>query len=90
MLKLVPKSQFKRDLKRCKKRGKDLNYLNEITKLLKEKKPLPAKNEDHPLTGNWSDYRECHIKSDWVLIYQVTKQDLILVRTGTHSDLFKK
>ena len=90
MLKIVPKSQFKRDLRLCKRRGKNINSLNKIIQLLQEQKPLPTKTRDHQLTGSMADYRDCHIEPDWILLYQVIDEDLILVRTGTHSDLFKK
>jgi len=67
-----------------------MNKLKKIISLLCEGKKLPAKNKDHFLSGNWSNYRECHIEPDWLLIYQVNTDDLLieLIRLGSHSELF--
>lgn len=82
---IVVTTQFKKDYKLVKKRKLDLNLLrNTIVKLIDGEK-LPS---DHILFGNWSRYRECHIQSDWLLIYKLQSNLIILVRTGTHSDLF--
>lgn len=80
---------FRKDLKRAKKRGLDLNLLNEIVTLLQTGEKLPDKYKDHVLTGNWVGHRECHIQPDWLLIYRIVEDKLILslVRTGSHSDL---
>ncbi|MDE7294549.1 MAG: type II toxin-antitoxin system YafQ family toxin [Oscillospiraceae bacterium] len=80
---------FKRDLKRAQKRGCDMNLLLEIVDKLQNGEPLPEKNKDHALTGNWREHRECHITPDWLLVYRIFENTLILslVRTGTHSDL---
>lgn len=85
-------SVFKKELKKAKKRGLDLQLLNEIVTKLQCGEPLPDKNKDHALTGNWVHHRECHIQPDWLLIYRVIENELILllVRTGTHSDLLDK
>ena len=85
-------SVFKKELKKAKKRGLDLQLLNEIVTKLQCGEPLPDKNKDHALTGNWVHHRECHIQPDWLLIYRVIENELILllVRTGMHSDLFDK
>jgi mRNA interferase YafQ len=80
--------RFLRDIKRIKKRGLDLSKLRHVVTLLSEKQPLPIRYRDHALTGNWIGHRDCHIQPDWVLIYQIDDDDLILERTGTHSDLF--
>ena len=88
MIHITTKSQFKRDLKLCHKRGKDIDKLENIVNLLQQDQSLSQKYHDHQLTGKWKDHRECHIEPDWLLIYQLTKLNLILVRTGTHSDLF--
>ncbi len=82
--------QFSRDVKRLRKRGKDLYVLKEVVKLLAEGIALPASYRDHPLIGPWLPSRDCHIEADWILIYTVEKDSLRLERTGTHSDLFKK
>ena len=72
------------------RRGKDLGKLQAVLHKLVNQEPLEAHYRDHRLTGNYRDYRECHIESDWLLIYRTTATELYLVRTGTHSDLFKE
>lgn len=89
MRNIVRSSQFKRDVKLAQKRGKDMSRLREILVLLVDGVALPARCRDHPLSGEWKAYRDCHIEPDWLLIYKVEGNDLYLVRTGTHSDLFK-
>lgn len=89
MLRPVYTSQFNKDVKRDKKRGKDLKTLKEIVCLLIEEKSLPVKNKDHKLGGNFNECRECHIEPDWLLIYKIEAENIFFVRTGTHSDLFK-
>jgi len=81
-------AQFRRDVKLAERRGKDLSELRELILLLAEGQPLPPRYKDHPLSGDWKQYRDCHIESDWLLIYKIEGDDLYLVRTGTHSDLF--
>jgi mRNA interferase YafQ len=81
--------QFSRDVKRMRKRGKDLDKLREVVKLLAEGIPLPENYKDHPLVGSWQPSRDCHIEADWLLIYTAEVDSLRLERTGTHSDLFK-
>ena len=88
MLLLKTTSRFLKDLKLAKKRGYDLDKLEAIVDLLQAQSPLPPKNKDHTLTGEWSYHRECHIQPDWLLIYRIEATFLILERTGTHSDLF--
>lgn len=82
-------SQFKRDVKKIKKAGKDAAKLREIMEKIVEGKSLDEKYRDHALTGNYRQTRECHIEPDWLLIYKLTKENLILIRTGSHSELFK-
>lgn len=84
--------QFKKDYKLAKKQGLDLEKLKEIIYLLANGETLPEKNRDHPLKGNYSGHRECHIEPDWLLIYKIERDMLVLslVRTGSHSHLFKK
>jgi mRNA interferase YafQ len=89
MKKVSQTRQFSRDVKRMRKRGKDLHKLQEIVKLLAEGTPLPAYHRDHPLIGPWQPSRDCHIEADWILIYTAYRDSLRLERTGTHSDLFK-
>ena len=80
--------QFKKDVKRMRKRGKDLEKVKAVIDLLVDEEPLPPKNRDHKLGGNWIGRRDCHIEPDWILIYKLTEDELLLERTGTHSDLF--
>lgn len=82
-------SQFKRDVKKIKKAGKDATKLREIIEKIVEGESLDEKYRDHALTGNYRQTRECHIEPDWLLIYKLTKENLILIRTGSHSELFK-
>ena len=88
MRSLVRGAQFRRDVKLAERRGKDMSKLREVILLLAEGKPLPPRYKDHPLSGEWKHYRDCHIEPDWLLIYKIEGDDLYLVRTGTHSDLF--
>ena len=90
MLKLRTTSKFRKDYKLAKKRGLDIDLLEQVIDLLLEEKPLDKKYKDHPLTGNYIGFRECHIQPDWLLIYAVDHGQLVLTasRTGTHSDLF--
>lgn len=85
-----PSSRFKRDLKLVKRRGYDERLLTEVIKKLASGSILGEKYLDHALSGNYKGFRECHITSDWLLIYQIREEKLLLLltRTGTHSDLF--
>jgi mRNA interferase YafQ len=89
MLEPIYRKKFQKDLQLAKKRGKDLSKLSPIISNLINQNPLDKKLLDHPLKGNYSDCRECHIEPDWLLIYLPTKTSITFVRTGTHSDLFK-
>ncbi len=82
-------AKFRRDLKRCKKRGYDLDLLEEVLDLLREGTPLPKTYKDHMLKGEWSGCHDCHIQPDWVLIYETDDDSVTLERTGTHADLFE-
>ena len=88
MLNLQTQKQFEKDLIKAKKRGKDMSKINDIVTQLINSSPLPAKNREHKLQGDFKNCWECHIEPDWLLIYQRTATDIILIRTGTHSDLF--
>lgn len=85
-------SRFKKEYKKAQKQGLDAGLLKNIITLLANGEKLPAENRDHPLSGDWKGYRECHIQPDWLLIYKVQNDILVitLARTGTHSDLIKK
>ncbi|MBN1315075.1 MAG: type II toxin-antitoxin system YafQ family toxin [Anaerolineales bacterium] len=82
-------NQFERDVKRMRKRGKDLNKLKTILQELIEEQVLEEHYRDHVLLGNFKGRRECHIEPDWILIYKLSGEEIIFERTGTHSDLFK-
>ena len=90
MLKVKNSGQFRKDYKKCVKRGLNIELLKNVVAILAVPEPLQEKNRDHNLTGNYEGYRECHILSDWLLIYRYDGDYLELVRTGTHSDLFSK
>ncbi|MDD6056866.1 MAG: type II toxin-antitoxin system YafQ family toxin [Clostridiales bacterium] len=90
MLKVKDSGQFKKDYKKCIKRGLQMDLLKSVVATLAIPDMLPEKNRDHTLTGNYAGFRECHIAPDWLLIYRYDGAYLELVRTGTHSDLFKK
>ena len=80
--------QFKRDLKQAQKRGKDMDRLKVLLRLLIEGKPLPATYLDHPLKGGWLEFRDAHIEPDWLLIYKIAGEVVRFERTGRHTDLF--
>ncbi len=80
---------FKKEYKRAKKRGQDISKLMRVVNLLLNETPLPEVHEDHPLKGNYAGSRDCHIEPDWLLIYAIEGNILILQRTGSHADLFK-
>lgn len=90
MLTIKYQAAFKKDYKRIVKRGYDMRLLKKVIELLANQKPLPEKNRDHQLSGDYAGCRECHITPDWLLIYEVADEELILylTRTGSHSDLF--
>lgn len=89
-LEIVPSSQFRKDLKLAQKRGLDLGKIKTVINALSNGEILEPKYRDHALTGDYSGFRECHIQSDWLLVYKIdgARLLLILTRTGTHSDLF--
>ena len=90
MLTIKYQAAFKKDYKRIVKRGYDMRLLEKVIELLANQKPLPEKNRDHQLSGDYAGCRECHITPDWLLIYEVADEELILylTRTGSHSDLY--
>ena len=87
-MRIVQTTQFKKDIKKQRKRGKDLQRLKAVIESLIRLEALPPKNRDHALTGNWIGWRDCHLEPDWLLIYKISPEELLLGRTGTHSDLF--
>ncbi|MBO7086055.1 MAG: type II toxin-antitoxin system YafQ family toxin [Bacilli bacterium] len=84
-------TQFKKDYKNAMKRGLPIDDLDKVIRILASDSVLPEKYRDHELSGGWKGFRECHIQPDWLLIYKITNNNLILSlsRTGSHSDLFK-
>jgi mRNA interferase YafQ len=89
MLELYIEGRCRKDIKRAKKRGKNLDKLWSIVDKLRKFEPLEMRHRPHRLSGNWYGAWECHIEPDWLLIYHITDKSIILVRTGTHSDLFE-
>ena len=87
-----PNKQKKKDFKLAMKRSMKIELLEEVIAMLAMGETLPDKHKDHALTGNWVGHRECHILPDWLLIYRIEDEVLVLTlaRTGTHSDLFGK
>ena len=90
MYKIRPTVKFQKDLKRIQKRGYNISLLTDVLNILANGEKLPRKYKDHSLIGNYKNCRECHITTDWLLIYEISNEELILylTRTGTHSDLF--
>jgi mRNA interferase YafQ len=86
----VYQTAFKKDYKRLKKRGYDLRRLAQVLEILAAGQPLPAEYRDHVLLGDYAGCHECHIAPDWLLVYEIVEQELLLycTRTGTHSDIF--
>jgi len=88
MREIIRTIQFKRDVKRAEKRGKDMTKLRDLILLLAGETPLPVRFKDHPLSGEWKHHRDCHIEPDWLLLYKIDANELYLVPTGSHADLF--
>jgi mRNA interferase YafQ len=90
MLEIEYTNQFKKDLKNCKKQGKNLTLIEKLVELLINQKAIPTKHKDHKLIGSWDGFRELHLDPDWLLIYQICQKShtLILIRTGSHARLF--
>ena len=90
MYKIRPSTKFQKDLKKVQKRGYDISLLTTVLNILANGESLPQKYKDHNLSGNYKGCRQCHITPDWLLIYEILDDELILylTRTGTHSDLF--
>ena len=87
-MKITQTTQFKKDVKKQQKRGKDLQRLKDVVGCLILLDVLPAKNRDHALAGDWAGWRDCHLEPDWLLIYKISPGEVILGRTGSHADLF--
>ena len=89
MLRPAPSASFRRDVKRAKKRGKDMDKLKKLINLLVTEQPLPKSYNAHPLKGSWKPHWDAHIEPDWLLIYLIKDGILFLERTGTHADLLE-
>ena len=89
MKKLIARPGFLKNWKKLKKKRYDKSELDEIVDILVNDKYIPARYYDHALSGNYKGYRECHIRSNWLLLYKTTETEVFLVATGTHDDLFK-
>ena len=88
-MKIKYTSQFKKDYKRIQKQDKNIEKLKILIEKMSLKETLDVHYQDHPLSGKWKNYRECHIAPNWLLIYKITSDTLILARTGSHAELFK-
>jgi mRNA interferase YafQ len=85
---IVETNRFRKDVKREQKRGSNLNKLADVVEMRSQTGSLPAKFKTHILTGDWKGFWDCHIEPDWLLLCEINDNELILHRTGTHSDLF--
>jgi mRNA interferase YafQ len=83
-------SQFKRDVKRMQRQGRDLEKLKRVLEGLVKGEGLAPKYRDHILVGQYKGTRECHVEPDWLLIYELAESEIVLIRTGSHSDLFRQ
>jgi mRNA interferase YafQ len=88
MRRIAQRKRFRDDLKRQMRRGKDIDDLIAVVELLAEQGAVPSAYHPHRLSGEWRGVWECHIEPDWLLIYTVTDEEVLLIRTGTHADLF--
>ena len=88
MRRVAQQKQFRNDVKRQKRRGNDVEELIGAIEFLAEEGSLPTAYRPHKLSGEWRGVWECHVEPDWLLIYAVTDKELLLIRTGTHADLF--
>ena len=88
-MRITRTGQFKKDFKRAKRQGRNVDDLRTVIEKLFKGEQLEARHEDHKLSGRWRKYRECHINPDWLLIYSIRTNELILERMGSHSELFQ-
>ena len=88
-MKICYTTQFKKDYKRIKKQRKNIESLKHVIDLLAQGDTLPSEYKDHNLIGEWRNHRDCHIEPNWILIYRILEDTLVLERTGSHSELFK-
>ncbi len=90
MRRVTQRTQFRRDFKRQTRRGKDIEKLITVVGVLSKEGVLPRRLRPHKLLGDWGGVWECHVEPDWLLIYDVSDEEVLLIRTGTHADLFRK
>jgi len=83
-----PTARYKKDLRRVRKRGNNLDKLKIVIAALAMELPLPPAWKDHELSGDWEGIRDIHVEPDWILLYESTEDEIVLIRTGTHADLF--
>ncbi len=88
-MRLLTTNRFEKDVRQQRKRGKDLSRLWLIVERLQSQQSLERRHRPHRLTGEWSHCWECHVESDWLLLWELQDNVLVLIRTGTHSDLFR-
>jgi len=88
-LRLLTTAAFEKDVRRIRKQGKDLDKLEAIVDLLQQQEQLPPRCRPHPLRGDWTGHWDCHVAPDWLLLYKLTEKELVLVRTGSHTELFR-
>ena len=88
-LAVLTTTAFEKDLRRTRKQGKNIDKLEEVVDILQAQDSLPPRCRPHPLRGRWTGHWDCHIEPDWLLLYRVTETALILVRTGSHAELFE-
>jgi mRNA interferase YafQ len=81
-------TRYRRDVKRLRKRGHDVERLTELAEIIRVHGAPPRRCRSHKLSGDWAGYMECHVAPDWLLVYRVDRQEVLLYRTGSHSDLF--
>ena len=81
--------RFKRDVKRMQRQGREMEKLRRVLEMLARGEPLAARYRDHVLVGQYKGTRECHIEPDWLLVYELGETEIVLIRTGAHSDLFR-
>jgi mRNA interferase YafQ len=82
--------QFERDLRRMQRRGKDVEKLKSMMRTLIKGEAVDAIHRDHKLVGNWRGRRDCHVESDWLLLYKLEGEQIVFERTGSHADLFRR
>ena len=81
--------QFRRDVQRMQRQGREIEKLKNVLEALVEGEPLAAQYRDHVLVGQYKGTRECHLEPDWLLVYELAETEIVLIRTGSHSDLFR-